>query len=52
MIVRGTSDKLGFCVYGELYLLNKRYMPNTHARKIQSITEEVRLNLIKDARRY
>ena len=33
-----------------LYFLNKKYRPNTHARKIQCLTEVVRPQIIKDSR--
>jgi hypothetical protein len=31
--VRSTVGKFGSNVFGSLYLLNKRYQPNTHSRK-------------------
>ena len=50
VVVRGTAEKFGNCGFGALYLLNKRYRPNTHARKIQCLTEVVRPQIIKDSR--
>jgi len=50
VIVRSTVEKFGSCGFGALYLLNKRYRPNTHARKIQCLTEVVRPQIIKDSR--
>ena len=50
VIVRSTAEKFGSCGFGALYLLNKRYRPNTHARKIQCLTEVVRPQIIKDSR--
>jgi hypothetical protein len=50
VVVRGTTEKFGNCGFGALYLLNKRYRPNTHARKIQCLTEVVRPQIIKDSR--
>ena len=50
VVVRGTAEKFGNCGLGALYLLNKRYRPNTHARKTQCLTEVVRPQIIKDSR--
>jgi len=50
IIVRSTVEKFGSCGFGALYLLNKRYWPNTHARKIQCLTEVVRPQIIKNSR--
>jgi hypothetical protein len=50
IIVRSTVEKFGNCGFGALYLLNKRYRPNTHARRIQCLTEVVRPPIIKDSR--
>ena len=50
VVVRGTAEKFGNCGFRALYLLNKRYRPNTHARKIQCLTEVARPQIIKDSR--
>ena len=50
VVVRGTVEKFGNCGFGAFYLLNTRYCPNTHARKIQCLTEVARPHIIKDSR--
>ena len=50
MVVMGTAEKFGNCGFGALYLLNKRYRPNTHTRKIQCLTEVVMPQIIKDSK--
>lgn len=48
VVVRSTVEKFGGCGFGALYLLTKRYRPNTHARKIQCLSDVVRLQIVKD----
>ena len=50
VVVRSTVEKFGGCGFGALSLLTKRYRPNTHARKIQCLSDVVRPQFIKDSR--
>ena len=45
-------ENFGSCVFGALFLLNKRYWPSTHARKSKCLTEVVRPQDIQVSRQF